>query len=42
MGYEFSELVGFADGLNTIHGLILKLNSLLEIDNETSRDNKTV
>lgn len=42
MGYEFSELVGFSDGLNTIHGLILKLNSLLEIDNETSRDNKTV
>lgn len=42
MGYEFSELVGFADGLNTIHGLILKLNALLEIDNETSRDNKTV
>lgn len=42
VGYEFSELVGFSDGLNTIHGLILKLNSLLEIDNETSRDNKTV
>lgn len=36
------ELKGFARNLNTIHGLILKINNLLEIDNTLTRDTTTV
>lgn len=40
--FEFDELVGFADTFNTIHGLILSINNLLETNNESTRDISTV
>lgn len=40
--YRMEELVGFARSLNTIHGLILQINSFLEYGNETTRDTSTV
>ena len=36
------ELVGFARNFNTIHGLILRLNNLLELNDSLTRDTKTV
>lgn len=42
LGYEFAKLEGFANGLNTIHGLILQLNHMLSIDDELTRDLSTV
>lgn len=40
--YEMQELKGFARTLNTIHGLILKINNLLEIDDNLTRDTNTI
>lgn len=40
--YRMEELVGFARSLNTIHGLILQINTFLEYGNETTRDTSTV
>ena len=40
--YEMQELKGFSRTLNTIHGLILKLNYLLEIDDNLTRDTNTL
>lgn len=40
--YEFEELVGFAKSYNTIHGLLLKLNYLLEANDNFTRDTQTV
>lgn len=40
--YRMEELVGFARSLNTIHGLILQINSFLEYGNENTRDTSTV
>lgn len=40
--YEFEELIGFAKSYNTIHGLILKLNYLLEANDSLTRDTQTV
>jgi hypothetical protein len=37
--YEFTE---FARSLNTIHGLILRMNKIFEFDNDLTRDRKTV
>jgi hypothetical protein len=39
---QFKELEGFAYSLNTIHGLILKLNNILETDDVYSRNPNTV
>lgn len=39
---EMQELKGFADTLNTIHGLILKINNILLTDDAYTRDNATV
>lgn len=41
-GYELKPLVGFARNLNTIHGLILQINNLLLLNDEYTRDRKTV
>jgi hypothetical protein len=38
----FKELKGFAKGLNTIHGLILKINKILESGDIYTRDPNTV
>ena len=38
----FKELKGFAKGLNTIHGLILKINKILESEDIYTRDSNTV
>lgn len=40
--YEWKELEGFARDLNTIHGLILKINQIVEWNNNEIRDLKTV
>ncbi len=40
--YEMQELVGFARTFNTIHGLILRINNLLELDDSLTRNTKTV
>jgi hypothetical protein len=36
------ELIGFARTFNTIHGLILKINDLLELNDPLTRDTKTL
>lgn len=40
--YAYHELVGFARKLNTIHGLILKLNQILKPNDADTRDLTTV
>lgn len=40
--WELQELKGFARNYNTIHGLILRINQMLEADNLLTRDLKTV
>lgn len=40
--WELQELKGFARHFNTIHGLILRMNSALESNNELIRDYETV
>lgn len=40
--YKWEELKGFARTLNTIHGLILNINKLLNINDNFTRDTKTV
>lgn len=40
--YGWKELVGFARSLNTIHGLILKINNILKSDDLITRDTTTV
>lgn len=40
--YEWKELKGFARSLNTIHGLILKINQILKSDDSLTRDTSTV
>lgn len=40
--YEWKKLEGFARTLNTIHGLIIKINNLLKLDDYKTRDNRTV
>jgi hypothetical protein len=39
--YGMEELTGFARTLNTIHGLILKVNQLLELEDTETRDRTT-
>lgn len=39
---QFKELEGFANSLNTIHGLILKINNILETNDIYSRNPNTV
>jgi hypothetical protein len=36
------ELTGFADSLNTIHGLILQINTLLDANDNLTRDTSSV
>lgn len=40
--YVLYELSGFARNLNTIHGMLLKINALLNTDDELTRDTGTV
>lgn len=40
--YIWKELTGFARTLNTIHGLILKLNNLIHFNDEITRDTTTL
>ena len=40
--YDFEELQGFAKNYNTIHGLILRLNYLLEDGDKNTRDTGTI
>ena len=40
--FDMQELKGFSRTFNTIHGLILKINSLLEIDDVLTRDTNTL
>ena len=40
--YQMVELKEFAQSFNTIHGLILKINSMLEADDTQIRDTETV
>lgn len=40
--YEWKELKGFARTLNTINGLILKLNQLFKFDDTLTRDRETI
>jgi hypothetical protein len=40
--YEWKQLNGFARTLNTINGLILKINNIMKFDDTLTRDNKTV
>lgn len=40
--YDAKPLEGFADTLNTIHGLILRINNILEAEDELTRDTDTV
>lgn len=40
--YEWKELQGFARTLNTIHGLILKINQFFKFDDTLTRDRSTV
>ena len=40
--YEMQPMVGFAKTLNTVHGLILKINQLLELEDYDTRDRTTL
>ena len=40
--WELKELPGFARTLNTIHGLILRINNLIKFDDKLTRDLSTV
>ena len=40
--YDWKELNGFSRTLNTINGLILKINNVLKSDDNFTRDNKTI
>lgn len=40
--YTYHELVDFARKLNTIHGMILKLNQILDLENTDTRDINTI
>ena len=40
--YKWKELEGFARDINTIHGLLLKINQIVEWNNSEIRDLKTV
>lgn len=40
--WELQELKGFARNYNTIHGLILRLNQILDLDNPESRNLDTI
>ena len=40
--YQWKPLNGFARSLNTINGLILKINNIMKFDDILTRDNKTV
>ena len=40
--YTWYELTGFARGLNTIHGMLLKINALLNTDDDKAIDTDTV
>ena len=40
--YEWKELTGFARTLNTIHGLILKLNNIIKFNDKITRDTTTI
>ena len=40
--YEMVPIPGFARNMNTIHGLILKINQILQLDNKLTRDRTTV
>ena len=40
--WSWKELIGFARTLNTIHGLILRVNNLVKFDDKLTRDNNTV
>ena len=40
--WGYKELVGFARSMNTIHGLILEINKIMEFENEATRDLNTV
>lgn len=40
--YKWKQLNGFARTLNTINGLILKINNVMKFDDTLTRDNKTV
>ena len=40
--YEWRELTGFSKNLNTIHGLILEINRLLQFHDLETRDRETV
>ena len=40
--YTWKKLEGFARTLNTIHGLIIRINNLLKFDDYLTRDNHTV
>lgn len=42
IAYRWKKLEGFARNLNTIHGLIIKINEVLKLDDKTTRDNTTV
>ena len=40
--WRWKKLIGFARNLNTIHGLIVKINNILKIDDTETRDRNTV
>lgn len=40
--WEMVELEGFARTLNTVHGLIMRINKMLEVNDKETRDPKTV
>lgn len=40
--YQWKELKDFARKLNTIHGLIIKINQIMKFDDELTRDTATV
>lgn len=40
--WQWKELKGFARNLNTIHGLIVKINNILKTDDLTTRDTNTI
>ena len=40
--WAWKELIGFSKDLNTIHGLIMKINNLLQMNDLVTRDNTTV
>lgn len=41
-GHEWKELIGFSRTLNTIHGLILRINQIINFNNAETRDTTTV